>query len=456
MSPRERRSHLSRRRLLSAAATGLVGGLAGCGYRPGGGDLAWASSIPTNGLLGTETTRFAVADDRLFVVQNQSGRTYDFATETWRNVENATVSAVDGTGAARLDAETERQAVASPAATEGSVIVPVEGGRTTAIDRDAAGIDPDAREATAGTASDGTGSDDDGGDDIRWQVDVVAPSGDESGESGGSDESNGSDESGETEAPREIGGLSASDRLVAAVAGTKLVALDAETGDRAFTVTEAWPDGGDGAADRVAVDGEDVWVASGGESDGGSADGESADPASTLVRFGPSGERRAERSVSAGVDWLVAVDETLVVGSAAAGTVIGFDADLDRRFAVSAPTARDRPRVVDGGDSTRRRIYLHGGGTIRALDVGDGEIAWERSDAPARRRAAVDADGIYAVRSRGILAVGADGGDRWRAPLPEGVTVDELFAVGSRLIVVDDGELYGLHATPGDRWSLLG
>jgi len=328
-------------------------------------------------------------------------------------------------------------------------------GRTTAIDRDAAGIDPDAREATAGTASDGTGSDDDGGDDIRWQVDVVAPSGDESGESGGSDESNGSDESGETEAPREIGGLSASDRLVAAVAGTKLVALDAETGDRAFTVTEAWPDGGDGAADRVAVDGEDGWVASGGESDGGSADGESADPASTRpVRP----VRRAPRGAISlgGRRWLVAVDETLVVGSAAAGTVIGFDADLDRRFAVSAPTARDRPRVVDGGDSTRRRIYLHGGGTIRALDVGDGEIAWERSDAPARRRAAVDADGIYAVRSRGILAVGADGGDRWRAPLPEGVTVDELFAVGSRLIVVDDGELYGLHATPGERWSLLG
>jgi len=36
-----------------------------------------------------------------------------------------------------------------------------------------------------------------------------------------------------------------------------------------------------------------------------------------LVRFGPSGERRAERSVSVDVDWLVAVDETLVVGSAA-------------------------------------------------------------------------------------------------------------------------------------------
>jgi len=88
----------TRRRLLAAAATAGAGALAGCGYRPGGGDLAWESSIRTNGLLGPGTTRFAVTADRLFAVRNQSGRTYDFETETWRNVENATVSAVDGTG----------------------------------------------------------------------------------------------------------------------------------------------------------------------------------------------------------------------------------------------------------------------------------------------------------------------------------------------------------------------
>jgi len=96
----------TRRRLLAAAATAGAGALAGCGYRPGGGDLAWESSIRTNGLLGPGTTRFAVTADRLFAVRNQSGRTYDFETETWRNVENATVSAVDGTGATRLAAET--------------------------------------------------------------------------------------------------------------------------------------------------------------------------------------------------------------------------------------------------------------------------------------------------------------------------------------------------------------
>ena len=447
----------TRRRLLAAAATAGAGALAGCGYRPGGGDLAWESSIRTNGLLGPGTTRFAVTADRLFAVRNQSGRTYDFETETWRNVENATVSAVDGTGATRLAAETERQAVAPPAVTERSVFVPVEGGRATAIDRDAAGNDPDARETTAGTEGDETES----GDEIRWQVNVVV-----TGESSESDESSKSGESsgsGGTEAPPAVDGIRAGDRLVAAVAGSELVALDAETGERAFSVTEAWPDGGDGAADRVAVDGEGVWVAV--ESEGeGEVDGGSEEPVATLVRFGPSGERRAERSVSVDVDWLVAVDETLVVGSAAGGTVRGFDADLDRRFALSVPTPSDRPPVVevaDGaggpdGNGPTRRIYLRRGGAVRALDTGDGEVAWKRTDVPTHRRPAVDADGLYAVRSRAVLAVGADGEDRWRAPLPESVTVDELFAVGGHVIVVDGGELYGLRATPGERWSLVG
>jgi len=125
-------------------------------------------------------------------------------------------------------------------------------GRATAIDRDAAGIDPDARETTAGTEGDETES----GDEIRWQVNVVV-----TGESSESDESSKSG----VERVERVGTdgsaasgrrIRAGDRLVAAVAGSELVALDAETGERAFSVTEAWPDGGDAAADRVAVDGE--------------------------------------------------------------------------------------------------------------------------------------------------------------------------------------------------------
>ncbi len=419
--------------------SGAVGGLAGCGYRPGGGDLAWESSIGPDGLHRTGPPRFAVTSDRLFAVRNQSGLTYDFGTSTWQDVENASVTAVDESGETRLAAETERQAVAPPAVTEELLFVPVEGGRITAIDRGTAGIDPNARRTTGGTSGDGAESDEAEGDDVRWQVDGIATADDGTADSPG------------------IDGVRASGRLAVAIAGPELIALDAETGDRAFQVPEAWPDRA-GASDRVAVDGGNVWAAIVSESDGRSG-GESEGATPVLTRFGPSGERRAERPVSVDISWLVRVGETLVAGSAAAGTVIGFDPNLDRRFSLSVPAPRDRPPVVEGDrekGSARQRLYLRRGGTVRALDVGDGDTAWKRTDLPAHQRVAVDSNGVYAVGSRAILAVGVDGEDRWRAPLPEGVTVDELFAVGGRLVAFDDGELYGFHATPGERWSLIG
>ncbi|EMA69050.1 hypothetical protein C461_05447 [Halorubrum aidingense JCM 13560] len=473
------RPKVSRRRLLAGAATGLVGGLAGCGYRPGGGDLAWEESLGSGGLLRTGTPRFTTTDDRLFAVRNQSGRTFDFESETWQEVENATVTAVDRDGTTLLDVETERQAVAPPAVTEGSVFVPVERGRVTAIDRDAAEIDPnEARTTTDGGESDATV-----GDEIRWRVDEITADDGESGESADDSESGESaddsesgesaddsesgesaddGESGESEGPPEIDGVRASDRLVAVIGATDFVVLDAETGERAFEVTEAWAeldDVGLGAdADRVAVDGEDVWVVvEGTESDAGSED-----VPSVVVRFGPSGERRAERPISDGVDWLVVVDGTVVLGNAGRGSsVTGYDRDLDRQFTLEVPTPADPPPVVEGdGGDTASRVYLTRSGTVRAVDVTAGEIAWERSGVPVNRGFAVDADGIYAVSSRArgqsIIAVGADGADRWTAPLPADVTVDDLFAVADRLVVVDDDELYGLHATPGERWSLLG
>jgi len=182
-------------------------------------------------------------------------------------------------------------------------------GRATAIDRDAAGIDPDARETTAGTEGDETES----GDEIRWQVNVVV-----TGESSESDESSKSGESsgsGGTEAPPAVDGIRAGDRLVAAVAGSELVALDAETGERALASPRRGRMAGT-APPTASRSTAKAWVAV--ESEGeGEVDGGSEEPVATLVRFGPSGERRAERSVSVDVDWLVAVDETLVVGSAA-------------------------------------------------------------------------------------------------------------------------------------------
>ncbi|WP_123621494.1 PQQ-binding-like beta-propeller repeat protein [Halorubrum sp. CSM-61] len=435
----------TRRRFLAAAGSGVAGALAGCGYRPGGGDLAWESSLDTGGLLGPGATRFAVAPDRLFAVRNQSGRTYDFDAETWRNVENASVTAVDGSGTTRLDAETERQAVAPPAVTETSVVVPVEGGRVTAIDREAAGFDPGAREPTGGTESEEAEA-----DDVRWRADVVESEGGESNEPEGANES--------TSSPG-IDGVRASARLVVAVAETDLVALDAETGDPAFRVTGAWPDG-DGSADRIAVDGDDVWAGVAATGSEGRSEGGSNDGGTVFARFGSTGERRVTRSLSADADWLAVAGDTIVMGEAG-DRLVGYDRDLARRFELHEGSLPGRPQVVSADGS---RFYYSTGGTVRAVDAAAGELSWERSDLPGGP-VAVDQEGMYVAENGSgfgtesqsrTVAVGADGEDRWRAPLPEGVGVDELFAVGGRLIVVDDGELYGLHATPGERWSLVG
>ncbi|PAU84357.1 hypothetical protein CK500_07975 [Halorubrum salipaludis] len=459
------RLDLSRRRLLSAAGAGVAAALTGCGYRPGGGDLVWESELDDGGILGSGRTWFAVTTDRLFAVRNQSGRTYDFEAETWGTVENASVTAVDRAGTPRLHAETERQAVAPPAVTDSSVFVPVEGGGVTAIDRDAAGVDPDARRTTGGTGGDETGTGAAEDDEIRWQVDGIAANGGGSDASDGLDESDGSDESDGTTDPPGIDGLRASERLVAVIAETDLVALDAETGDRAFRVAEAWPGGTGGGAGRVAVDGDDVWaaVAATGDESGSEESGSeesSGGRGTVLARFGPTGDRRAARSLSAEADWLAVAGETITVGEAG-DRLVSYDRDLDRRFALPERSPRDRPRAPPGDGS---RLYYATGGTVRSVDASGGELAWERSDLPGGPLA-VDREGAYVAENGSgfgggsesrIVAVDADGGDRWTAPLPEGVAVDELFAVAGRLIVVDGEELYGFHAAPGERWSVLG
>lgn len=444
----------SRRRFLAAAGVGIGGALAGCGYRPGGGELAWESSIGGGGLLGTGDRWVLSAGDRLFVVQNRSGRTFDFEDDTWRDVENAAVTALDRTGEPRLDAETERRATGRPAVTETTIVVPVEGGRLTAIDRERAAVDPDASAAN--------GADDAAGDDpiaIRWQVDVSPADGDTTG--------------GDREPT--AAAVRAGDRLAAAVIGGDVVAVDVESGERAFALGTVWPADAEReirsiAPDRVAVDGEDLWVAVEGPSAaGGSADG------AVLARFDPTGQRRVTRSLSTDIDWLTVVDGTVVIGAADAGSVVGFDRALEQRFALDTRVPPDRPPVVESGEDgggggdgeADARIYLRRGDTVRALDVAAGEIAWTYDDLPASRAFAADERGIYAVGIRAarddgrgtgprLVAVGADGTNRWSAPLPEDVRVGELFAVGGRLIVVDDDDLYGFRAVPGERWSLLG
>lgn len=422
---------VSRRRLLATAGVGLAGALAGCGYRPGGGDLAWESSLGGGELFGVGDRWFLPAGDRLFVVRNQSGRTFDIEDDAWRDYENAAVTGYNPAGDPRLEAETDRQAAGVPAVTDASVFVPVEGGRVTAIDRERAAFDLDDPTVDRGD------SDGDEPDPIRWQTDAPA---------------------------RSVDAVRAGERLAVAVTRNDAVVLDAESGDRAYAVSEAWADASDGSLrslspDRVAVDGDTVWVAL---AEGGSG-------GARVARFGPTGERLVSRSLDVGVDWLLVVDDVLVAGVDGERSVRGFDRELGRRFALEVPAPTDRPPVgaVGEGDDAGHRVYLHRGDRVRALDVAAGEVAWEHGDLPASRPVAVDERGIYAVGQEPvrdgsretrpvIVAVGADGADRWSAPLPEGVRVEALFAIGDRLVVVDDAELYGLRASPGERWSLVG
>ena len=461
MTERDAPTEPSRRRVLAATGVGLAGALAGCGYRPGGGDLAWESSLGGGGLFGPGDRWFRPVGDRLFVVRNRSGRTYDFEDDAWRDYENAGVTALDPTGETRLEAETERQAAAPPAVTEAAIVVPVAGDRVTAIDRETAAFDLD----DPGVDDGGSGTDEP--DPIRWQVDIGAATADESSGSDGSTES---DDGATDDGPSaSVDAVRASDRVVAAVIPDDTVVLDAETGDRAFDLAAAWPgvtELGPGAVapDRVAVDGEDVWVVVTGLD---AASGSDTD--AVLARFDPTGERRVTRPLSSGADWLVVVDDTVVVGNTSGDSVRGFDRSLDRRFALDVPTPRKRPPLVEGGgsdDAAGACVYLRRGETARALDVATGEIAWERDGLPASRPFAADVRGIYAVGREAvregsretrpvIVAVGAGGGDRWSAPLPDGVRVEALFAVGDRLLVVDGEELYGFRAAPGERWSLL-
>ncbi|MDZ5811809.1 PQQ-binding-like beta-propeller repeat protein [Halorubrum sp. AD140] len=466
MTEPEPNGALSRRRVLAATGAGVASALAGCGYRPGGGDLAWESSIGGGGSFGAVERWFLPTADRLVVVRNQSGTSYDFESEEWYDYENAGVTAVDAAGQTRLDATTERQAVGVPAVNSDSVVVPVEGGRVTAIDREAGAESDDATVGGDTESANATGDGDDEREEaIRWRADLPSAltassreRGDDGEDAGGDDETGTDDDTASTPF-----GVRASDALVGAVTDRGIAAFDAETGDRAFVrETDSLNGEGEavaGALARVAVDGEDVWtVVSDAESSASDED------AATVVRYDLSGDRRADRAVSGGVDWAVAVEGTLVVGDATADAIAGYDRDLERRFelAVATPTNRPPTRAIGGG-----RLYYALAGAVRAVDVGAGALAWEREDLADGDLLATDADGMYAAESEDgtapgeddgsrIVAVGLDGENRWTAPLPDGVEADELFAVDGRLIVVDGGDWYGFRAAPGERPSLLG
>lgn len=73
----------SRRRFLSLAAlaTAGLGTLAGCGYRPGGGDIRWETGIGTGSYMPDDV--LAADDGETLFTVNRSSRGFDWETEEW-------------------------------------------------------------------------------------------------------------------------------------------------------------------------------------------------------------------------------------------------------------------------------------------------------------------------------------------------------------------------------------
>lgn len=122
----------SRRRFLSLASLATAGtvGLAGCGYRPGGGDVRWEVNVGTGGYQPDDV--LAGDDGTLFTV-NRSSRGFDWDAEEWG--QYADLTAYDATsGRERGEAQTEP--VGRPAVGGRTLYVGHEDGGLTAFGAD--------------------------------------------------------------------------------------------------------------------------------------------------------------------------------------------------------------------------------------------------------------------------------------------------------------------------------
>ncbi|MYL15341.1 hypothetical protein GLW36_01575 [Halorubrum terrestre] len=449
---RRGRPAAARRRFLAGAATALAAVTAGCGYVPGGGDLAWEATLRAGGLaFGGDVWHRATAD-RLVTVENRSGRSYDFEAEVWRDVSNAAVSVLTPDGTVRSVGETERQVVGEPAVADDAAFLPVERGRLTAVDLSDGGTlaatNPSGGGETTGGSTD---------DPVRWRVDAGSLLAAEPGGDGTDGSEDGETADGGHGAGPTLRGVRAGDALALAVGPSGIAVVDAETGDPSFAVPDLWTGESVGAVadpmSRVAVDGETVWALA---PEDAAVGGDRA----AIVGYDRGGGRIAERAVAGTHEWLVAVDGTVAVGAPGA-SFTGYDRTLDRRFALDARAPGARPTAVPSGAG---RLYYSRGQTLTAVDVAAGEVAFERSNLPPGHLAA-DATGAYLTENGGgfngetdarMVAVGADGSVEWEAPFPDGIEPEEVFAFGGRLVALDGDTAYGFRATPGERWSPLG
>ncbi|WP_152042350.1 hypothetical protein [Salinigranum salinum] len=353
---------VSRRRLLSAVALGLVP-LSGCGYRPGGGDPRWRSDDPIDGFGGIDAV-YAPTDG--VIALSRSSRRFDFDRERW--LDGGVVAAYDPTtGAARGTVTTEP------------------------ILRDCAdetGVYLGTRDALVAVGPDGT---------QRWQTALDAPP---AAVDGGAGRVVVLDEIGTLRAFRADG------RRLWQTSIPVPSGADGATGDGG----EAGKDSPTGASEldaTLGVSPRDVVV-------------QVATEPPRVVAFDPDGRRRWVRrgrsfGPGRGVRPVVADGRVLLTTTDALRSVAVEDGT--DQWTTDSPPPRD---VVVRGDTCYTRIRARV--TARSLD-GRRRWAFDGADAPGRGRfvagpVATD-DGVFAATGEHLFAVTTGGAPRWRVPIAE-------------------------------------
>lgn len=401
-----------RRHFLAATATVVGTALAGCGYRPGGGEFDWRVEFRDHSMLGGSTDETWRTDGQsLFRIRNRSGRTIntDDSEAGFVEVSDARVTAYDAAGERRWTESAPRQYVGDPAVDDGRVYLSLEDGGVTALEG------PDDESTADPSGSDGNERD----LTPRWTTDWEGP-------------------------PLSL-------RAAGTVVGVHrdgLVGFDADDGTERFALEDERFAAN--AIVDVALATDRVWVLGDGGPEPGTGEpvlyGIAADGAVETTNSLPDDSFWVE---SIGSDALVGVDEE----------IRAIAADGAERFAVDLEgPAGDTPIPVADAD----RCYRYSSDAIEAIDASDGTVVWRREDPSFDRVLAADGDGIYGRRwadERGVCeltAVTNDGDRWWTAPTLEELGCSgDYFLVDDRIVVVTSEELYGFRKAPAEGLTVL-
>ncbi|WP_435181582.1 PQQ-binding-like beta-propeller repeat protein [Halorussus sp. AFM4] len=391
----------SRRRFLKAglAAAGAAS-LAGCGYRPGGGDVRWSVQTGT----GVYAPDVVLGGDRLLFAVTRSRRSFDFGSDGWG--EFGSLTAYDpATGERRWEQETDPLVAAT--ASGDSLVVGHEDGALSAFDpggkrRWRAPVDGTPREVAVGP------------DRVYALARTVASASD-----GSESDAAGSDASEPTAAPT-----------------AALLAVGLERGETLWRRS-------------VDVRGDRTLVAS---SDGVYACRYRGRSDLSVVARSPAGEvrwrvdRRAGPSGGEGAP--VVADDTLYVPTDNELFAFGA-ADGRERWSATVADLRGSPAVAGG------TVY-QSGAALAALRADDGRERWTFRPTPDGDRSAwgttgglatsvaAAADAVYVATGRRLYALAAGSGEvRWRVAAD--LASDAPIVVGKSAVVRTESGVLRAH-----------